>query len=600
MIQIPDKKKLETWAQPNTSDSIPTLWASKGIDLTSNEGKVRLGKKLLLNTDTADVSEITSYPAAFKVFRASKFAIAGASGTGYVFSSGTTYPSAGTFTKVTASNSPSAVDSKYSDMEISNGNLYVTQASNSVAWTTDGSTWSTQFAVGGSDTTSAHMLTSYAGRTYMSKLQSLILSWDSSNTVATSGQYTLQLGNSDSNVITFLRSSSNRIWIGVVNTLGGKGYVYEWDGSSTQVTKSYRLEAQGALSCVIKDDVPYVMDSNGSLLKWNGGTFTEIGRLNRRRNILLYNPLSTSNQRFIHPNGMSIVNGKININIDGRNYDNTSSQEETIPSGVWEYDPAHGLYHKESFGLTKSSSSTTDFGQFKIAGAGAISELNLPNNASNRNGTYLVGATYYTDATTTTSGIFYNDSNDTLQKGGYFDTYKIYSPNITETWQTFFYRFRKLLGSGDKIVVKYRTEEAEPTDITITWSTIGASTSTFTTTDANIANYAVGDEVEGIQGTGSGRCSHIVSISAPSGGTYTVVVDEVYTNATGTAKVRLQKWTKLYTASYGGTEVNFADIALKASATSTFIQFKVFMIFTGRGELDDLSLQTKSSQSAKS
>lgn len=600
MIQIPNKKNLEVWSQPNTSDSIPNIWASKGIDLTSNEGKVRLGKKLLVNTSTSDVAEITSYPAAFKVYGSSKFAIAGASGTGYVFSNGTTYPSAGTFTKVTASNSPTAVDSRYSDMEISNGNLYVTQASNSVAWTSDGSTWGTQFTVGGSDSTSAHMLTSYAGRTYMSKLSSLILSWDSSNTVATSGQYTLQLGNSDSNVITFLRSSSNRIWIGVVNTLGGKGYVYEWDGASTQVTKSYRLEAQGALSCVIKDDVPYVMDSNGSLLKWNGGTFVEIGRLNRRRNILLYNPLSTSNQRFIHPNGMSLVNGKVNINIDGRNYDNTSSQEETIPSGIWEYDPAHGLYHKESFGLTNSGSSVTDFGQFKIAGAGAISELNMPNNASNRNGTYLVGATYYTDATTTTSGIFYNDSNDTFQKAGYFDTYKIYSPNITETWQTFFYRFRKLLGSGDKIVVKYRTEEAEPTDITITWSTIGASTSTFTTTDANIANYAIGDEVEGVQGTGSGRCSHIVSISAPVVGVYTVVVDEVYTGATGTAKVRLQKWVKLYYSTYGSSEVNFSDISIKASATSTFIQFKVFMTFTGRGELDDLSIQTQSSQSAKS
>ena len=600
MIQIPNKLAQQTWNQPNTSDALPNIWASKNIDLTENEGKIRLGKKLLVNTKTSDVTEITSYPCAFKVINStpSKLAIAGASGTGYAFSVSTAYPSSGTFVKITAANSPSAIDSTKSDMEVSNGNLYVSQASNSIAWTSDGSTWGTQFTAGGSDT-GVHMLTSYSGRTYMSRVQSSIISWDSSNTVATSGQYTLALGTSDANVITFLRSSSNRIWIGVVNTLGGKGYVYDWDGSSTQVTKSYRLEAQGALSCVIKDDVPYVMDSNGTLLVWNGGTFREIGKLNRRKNQLLYNPLSTSNNRFIHPNGMSIVKGKINLLIDGRNYDNGVTEEETIPSGVWEYDTAHGLYHKASFGLTKSSESTTDFGQNRLNGVGALSELNIPNNASTRNGTFLAGASYFTDATTTTSGIFYDDSNDTFQKSGYIDTYKIYSPNVMETWQSLYLRYRKLLSSGDKIVVKYRVEEAEPTEITITWSTIGASTSTFTTTDANIANFAVGDEVEGIQGTGSGRCSHIVSISAPSAGVYTVVVDEVYTGATGTAKIRLQKWIKLGSNIYGDTHPYFNNLQLPMSSTSSWIQFKIFMIFTSRGELEDLNLQTKESQTAK-
>lgn len=598
MIQIPDKRNLQTWTQPNTSDSLPNIWASKGIDLTENEGKVRLGKKLIINTRTSDDANLSSYPVGFKTIGGKKITAAG-TGSGTAFYTSTSYPSGATFTSISASNSPQLVDSTLSDIEISNGYLYVTQASNSVAWTADGSTWSSQFTVGGSDSGSTHMLTSYGGRTYMTKLQSSILSWDSSNTVATTGQYTIQLGNSDSNVITFIRSASSRIWIGTVNTLGGKGYVYEWDGSSSQTTKSYRLEAQGALACIIKDDVPYIVDSNGVLIYWNGGTFKELARFNRRTNKLLYNAASKTNNRFIHPNGMSIVKGKINININGTNYDGNSSSEETIPSGVWEYDTTHGLYHKYSYSLTKSSEDATDLGQYKVSGVGALSDLNIPYNDSTRNGTFLCGATYYTNASSTSSGIFYDDSNDTKQKGGYIDTFKVYSPNVTETWQSLYYRYRKLLSSGDKIVVKYRTEEVEPTTISITWSTVGSSTTTFTTSDANIANYAVGDEVEGLQGTGSGMCSHIVSISAPSGGTYTVVVDEVYTGATGTAKIRLQKWIKLGSNIYGDKNPYFNNLQLPTTSTSSWVQFKVFMMMTGRGELEDINLQTKESQTAK-
>lgn len=603
MIQIPNKSinPPQTWNQPNTSDSLPNIWASKGLDFTENEGKIRIGKKLFLNTGTADVAEITSYPIGFRYFNngsdSSFYTAAGTSGTGYVFKSTAIDAN---FAKVSTAGSPAIVDSIYSDIEVFNSKLYVTTGGANIYGLNGSNTWN-NFALGGTGT--ANMLTAYANRMYCTKNGNTIVSFDTSETVATSGQWTLTLGSNE--IITFLRSASNRVWIGTVNQFGGKGYIYDWDGSSNQATKSYRLESAGALACVIKDDIPYVMDANGKLIVWNGGTFKTIAQLNRRRNKPLYNPFSSTNQRFIHPNGMSIIKDKINILIDGTNYDvsaHNGSQEETIPSGVYEYDTEHGLTHKYSIGLTKSGSSATEFGQFRVRGVGALSEILTAQSPITTNGTFLVGATTYPDASTITTvatgGIFYNDIADTAQKAGYIDTFKVYSPNVTETWQSLYYRYRKLLGSGDKIVVKYRTEEAEPTDITVTWSTVGASTTTFTTTDANIANYAVGDEVEGIQGTGSGRCSHIVSISAPSAGVYTVVVDEVYTGATGTAKVRLQKWVKLGSNVYGDSHPYFNNLQIPQSATTTWIQFKVFIIVTGRGELEDLNLQTKKSQTA--
>lgn len=595
-MQIPNAqtKKL---TQTNTSNILGELWATFNIDLTENEGNIRLGKRLIINTGTADVAEITSYPAAFSVLGTTKYAVAGASGTGYVFSNSTPYPSVASFAKIVASGSPATVDSEYSDMMVSNNSLYVSTKSNSV-YRFDGSSWTT-FTVGASDAAYAHMLTSYAGRTYMSKLGSSIQSWDSSDTVATLGNAnTLQLSNTDSNIITFLRSSSNRIWIGVVNKLGGKGYIYEWDGAALQVTKSYRLESAGALACVIKDDVPYVIDANGALLVWNGGTFKKIAQFNRRRNRLLWNPLSQTNNRFIHPNGMSIVNGKINILIDGRNYDataNSASVEETIASGIWEYDEAKGLYHKHAFGLSKAGATIKDYGGARIAGAGALAELNIADTASGRDGTFLAGATYYTDATTTTSAIFYNNSIDTEQKAGYLVTTKIrpeatkIGPTLTATWQKLFITFRKLLASTDRIVVKYRAVEQEPTTMTITW----ASTTSFTTTDSNMANYAVGDEVEVISAIGSGMCSHITAISV-NAGTYTVTVDETHTGATGTAKARFQKWIKIAEVSSDQTstwkEAGFPT-ANGMPLSSTWIQIKIWMLFTGQDELEYLIAQ---------
>lgn len=591
-IPNPQTKKL---VQLNNSNVLGDLWATFNIDLNENEGLIRLGKRLIINTNTSDVAEITSYPSGFHLFGGSKFAVAGASGTGYVFKNSTTYPSATLFSKVTGANTPATIDSNLSDIIVSNSNMYVSAASNSVYWTTDGSTWSTAFTVGASDSGSTHMMCAFGARTYMTKLGSSIQSWDSSNTVASLGsQYTLQLGNTSSNYITFIRAASNRIWIGTVNTLGGKGYIYEWDGSATQTQKSYRLESQGALACVIKDDIPYVMDTNGALIVFNGGTFKKLTQLNRRRNRLLWNPTSSVNNRFIHPNGMSLVNGKINLLVDGRNYDGSTTGallEETISSGVYEYDENKGLIHKQSIGLSRVAGTITDLGQARVAGVGALSEFNIADNTSGRDGTFLAGATYFTSATASTSGIFFDNMLDNEKKGGWFITSKLrpeaskLGPTITGLWKKFYITYRKFLSSTDRIVVKYRYIEQEPTTVSITWS----SSTQFTTADANMANYAVGDEVEIIQGAGGGFCSHITVISN-NAGTYTVTVDETHTSASGTALARLQKWIKVL-------EVNDQTSTWAQGGfpgpggmpiASSWIQLKVWAVFTGQDEVENL------------
>lgn len=598
MINLPKSPNAYStpiWNQLNNSDVNGSLWASFNLDLSENDGKVRLGRRLVVNTNTADVADITSYPCAIKTFGRVKFFIAGYNGTGYLFKkldANGVYPSSTPFVKVSGSG---LLDSTISDLEINNGTLYITGNDTNVTYTTDstnGSSYSS-FAAGHSGPSITHMLCSFQGRMYMTDQQYQIISWSAQNggDLVTSGAYTVSLPDLSFSTISFIRASLNRIWIGTVNTTGGKGYVYEWDGTATQVTKSYRLESFGALACVIKDDVPYIMDAHGNLLYWNGGTFVKLASLNRLNNKLLYNPTGSGpsiNNKFIHPNGMNIIKGKINMLIDGRNTDNgtvlNDTIDETIPSGVWEYDETKGLYHKHSIGLSHAGDTIIDYGQVKLAGVGALAEINLPSTDTGRNGTFMAGASYYTNTTTTASGIFYDDSNDTLQKGGYFITTKLPAvdqngmPSIQNMYNNIYTMYRKLLDANDSINIKYRKVQIDAVILTATW----ASTTSFTTTTD--LTGMVGYEVEPILGLGGGKTSHIVSVINNSG-TYTVNVDETYTGATGTSQVRIQNWKKI-------SDINQTQFITYDQAgigeLANWIQFKITMIFTGKDELEKL------------
>ncbi len=602
MIQVPkitNPYLPAQWNQKNDSDLSGSLWVSFNLDFSENEGKLRLGKRLLANTLTSDVAALAGYPVGFRIQNQTGKAIWTVANT-QVFYQAVSYPS-GTGTGFLAdanTSTPTDCSSALSDIELFNGELYVSRNSSSVSYLpANSSTWSTiaSFGNGGSPTP----LCVYGNRLYSVGGTGQILSINTSHVVATAGNtFTVAIpdGTTGTQLITFMRAASNRIWIGTLNLNGNKGYIHEWDGSAQTVTKSYRLEAAGALACVIKDDIPYVIDSLGQLIVWNGGTFTKLDMLNRRNKKILFNAAGTDNTRFIHPNGMSVVNGKINMLIDGRNYDNATASansiEETIPSGIWEYDENRGLIHKGSIAVAHAADTIKDYGQVKISGVGALAEWNVPSTSTTRNGTLLCGASYYQDATTVKSGIFYDDSNDTLQKAGYFITTKQPAvdakgnSSVQNMWQNIYTVYKKLLDSNDKMVVKYRVYEAEPITATITW----ASTTTFTTTTDVTAYWTSGTgyEVEVLNGIGAGKCSHITSIVNNSG-TYTVTVNETYTGATGTAQARFQFWTYIDTISYNSSlpaGVTFDQAGI--GALSNWIQFKIWMLFTGKDEIEKL------------
>ncbi len=581
MIIIPNNKK---WIQTNTSEVLGNLWTTFNADLSDNVGRYRVSSRLPVNVSSSEDVDL-GVPVAFGTVGGKKYAVAGS----VMFVSGNLMPQ-GNFIQDSASGTPTNLSSNTSDMKSFNGYLYVTSTAETV-YKTDGTTWSNITATGSTGT--PRLLLPYADRMYMTAGNSKIISWNTSDTVVTSGAYTLDFGiNADERRITFIRASASRIWIGTINTIGGKGQIYEWDGISTQPTKSYRLEATGAISCVIKDDIPYVMDTNGSLLAWNGGAFQYLTSLNRENKILLLGSSNgATNRRFVHPNGMAIIDNKIHMLINGVNDDNTSTIEDCLPSGIYEYTPENGLIHKHSIGLTKSNETTTDFGQIKLSQVGALIELNITDSASTRNGTFLAGVQAYTNASSTINIIAYDDSINSLQKGGYFITTKIDSNEIDDVWQKVYAKIKRFTNSTDKIVVKYRTDETDPVEFTGTFT----STTTFTTT-TSLASFAVGDEIQIIQGLGSGKPSHITAMSL-STGTWTVTVDETYTGATTqTFRAKIDKWTKI--GSLSNQVVSYLECPIGIQAN--WVQFKVWLNVTGRKqELESLVIVNQPNQRGK-
>jgi hypothetical protein len=203
------------------------------------------------------------------------------------------------------------------------------------------------------------------------------------------------------------------------------------------------------------------------------------------------------------------------------------------------------------------------------------------NAAASDNGTMLIGAQVRTDSTSPTLAevIAIDDSNDTIQKFGYFVTQWISSRNILDRWQYFTAYFDKLLQSTDKLWVKYRIEEVDPTEATITW----VNTTSFTT-PTNVSAYE-GYEVEVIEGVGSGKCSKISTVTGS--GPYTVTLAETFTGATTTvSKARFQYWKEIH----GTSDQTIQFIRLPVMEATRSIQFKVCMQFQGEDQFNGFSL----------
>jgi hypothetical protein len=605
------------YTQPNDSDKKGSIWSSFNLDLRTSEGNVLVSPRTIVTTD--DITDL-GVPVAFCTFTNvnSSVQYAWAVAGKYLFKMNVAAGYQTAFAKETASGAPSLgtnteCSSDVSDMvNYGKDYLIVSTRTRMDFFTASSGVWlnvqynSNPVTLGDGP---VHMMCVYGGRVYVTDWNSAsesrtwvrsvsgtdLNSASGTNTLTTSGSWFLDLSNKSYPItsISTIRSMSDGIWVFTINQSENGCWAFKWDGvQATDPNQAYLIpDASGILACVIKDDTPWVIDNNGRLLVFNGGTFRTTeqlgyakGRLPIKKSKFLKNSLNSVNDRWIHPNGIGIVDGRINILINNEYEDNGGTIEENIASGIWEYDTSIGWYHKMSLSLYTAS--ITDHGQNRVSQVGALYANKTETTDSSANGTMLIGAQLYSDATTTKEVILTDDSNDTLQKYGYLVSPKIYSKNVTDTWNNFYVRHKALLDSGDKIAVKYRTADIAPIEGTITWT----GTSTFTTT-TNVSG-CLGYEVEVLQGKGSGKCAHITGLSN-AGGTYTVTVDETFTGATsGTAKARFQSWKTL--GSDTDQQVSFSQFSI--NDPGTWVQIKVCLQFTGKNQIDDMILSSSPSQ----
>lgn len=586
MIRIPNENK--QIAQVNNSDVLGSLWSSFNLDLTTNRGRIRVSPRGMLVSSSSTLTNMET-PVSFVFYdNGTNERIWTIAGARMFYSSGDPDDS---FTEDATASTPTSLNDDC-DMVVFNDAIYVCGDSSLYKYNGSWSTVST--APNGGECS----MCVFTGRLYASQSNSQIFSVDSADTVSEPGSpnttsYTINLaqygeGDDENNFITSIKATTDRIWIATINragsqsnTTGKRGRIFEWDGRSVTASNVYELNSLGAVSLVIKNNVPYAMDADGKLLRFNGSSFEEVARLPINNSKYLRIATNTPVQRFMHTRGMIVRDEKIlllvnNINVDG------STFNENLHSGIWEYDDDIGLYHKYSASLFAIGDSTRkDFGQIRLAEVGALFEAKTTD--SGADGDLMFGAKYYTDATSTAYGIFTVNSKETKSKCGYFVTTKIESQNVQDTWKNIYAKYKRLLDSTDKIDLKYRTYETTPIDGTITWT----STTTFTST-ASLGTITAGDEVEITRGTGGGQIEHISTITE-NAGTYTVTLENAVTGATGTATARFQKWIKIGTVQNQATD--FTGFAIGKS--STWVQLKVVMYFTGENELHEILLDNK-------
>jgi len=594
MIKFPSQPG--AFKQIGNSDVLGNIWSSFNLDFTENLGRMRVAPRGMIVSKSTDLSNLKT-ATAFVMYRDGNndriWALAGER----------LFRNAGNpnnpFTQDTTAGTPTSLGNG-SDMELFNDAIYVMNSTGGTLSKYDG-TWAT---VSTDPNGGECQMCVYAGRLYFSQGSSQIGSVDLADAVSEpSGTpntipYTLDLANfgvggSSANTITSIRASSNRIWITTIDntslsrSAGRLGKVFEWDGVSTQANKVYYLDSIGAMALIIKGDIPYVVDADGKLLQYNGREFAEVARLPIPTNQYLNNPTSGNPvSRFIHPRGITLRNGRILIFINNLVESPDDSIIENLPSGVWEYDEAIGLYHKYSLSQWQYGVTTTrtDYAQNRLDEVGALFSAKSTSNSVSLNGDILMGARYYNETTSLRYGIFINDSIESTSKVGYVVTTKIDSANVADVWQKIFVTHKQFLDASDTIIVKYRTVEEEPLEIDIAWT----GTTQFVTS-ADISNYSIGDEVEVTAGKGGGQIEIITGI-APLGSTTVVSLGNPVEGAGGDAKVRLQKWIPI-------TETNPSNLYTRefpiSDAETSWIQIKCVMYFTGIDEVNTLLLVNK-------
>ena len=572
-FQIPTKEG-KLWISPNKSDTFGNIFATFNMDFDSWLGKARVAIKTIIRTDSTDDANL-GLPMAFVRTSADVtdrwWALCGA----VLFkNTAGTNPVSSNFVQDaivggagTDDDSPADLTATSSDMVEFNEWLVVSRSNNLarlVAGTWKRTWWTDTVANGG--LIQAELTASIAHPLHVSLKTNLLLIGDGNflHTVDKNSNVKNQrvILSSEFEII-WIRSTYDGTWIGARNKTSKEAKAFFWDEYAENYNRGYELKSDMTFAGVVKSGIIYTVNGEGQLLYFNGSGFEEVAvfpffRQNRK--------LDDGNTvcRSICRNGMTVIEGKIHINVGWLNQGTLVYILESFPCGIWTYDEKQGLRHKYAFTLYRSATGTQlDYGAFEIPAAGALVSIFTNNDVAN--GSFLAGATIGSDATTNINGIFYRTAS--ILTRGHFITSIFESSAFEDVFKNILLTFKRFKNSGDRIIIKYRT--IKNPNYPATGMGTFTSTSVFTS-PGDLSNVVAGDEVMIVRGRGTGGTYKIstITFSTP---TYTVTLSEAITNASGTMLFHIRDWKEAATISTQGIERQSFDL----DAVGTFIQLKI-------------------------
>src|ERR1035437_1070228 len=392
-------------------------------------------------------------------------------------------------------------------------------------------------------------------------------------TVATSGAYT-QAINSFFGGITCACQGADTIWYATESypyTKENKSYIYKWDGIAVNPIGKYLIPVRKIQAIVTLDNIPVAIDDRGRLWFYDGYTF----KLKDGARIPAREDDFNAQTCYVHRNGMLSNKGKIYVLVGSGTA--TKNTTDRALSGIWCYDPAIGFYHY---------SSPDNCSQIITPYALALGQTE---------NTFIAGVQTGLTSVTGVDRVSVTEQLDILTgttRTGFITTQFLESKNLTDMFTNIGIKYRKMIDSGAKIEVKYRTWKNVECNGTITFTgatTFTVPTATLDGTSVYCTPVAIGDEMMVQSGANAGLIAHITN-RVDSAGTSTITIDRNATLTSGTAYALFCNYI------LAGTITNDGD-TLRSTAVgmpSTMLQVKVVLSWKGYyDELQEIMIPEK-------
>ena len=532
-VIFPDSKY--GWTGTYKGDIYGSLWSSFQIDIDDKRGFISPSHRLYRVMDNGLDADF-DVPVAFVRTSADGTDRYWCLANKYLFKTVALDVSRTNWQQDPTTNSPTAA--AY-DMCVYGGDLYVfvLGGSDNIAQLSGGTWTSTWWSTAGGATLpfgKEHALDNFLDLLLIGS-ENHIHTWD--GTVVSNNAITLPSGYE----VVWIRHTSDYAIIGAKNIEGGEAKIFFWDGTSTTYNYYYGVGDNNVYSGVVVNNIPYVINGNGTLMKFSGGGFVPIP------NIIDLGQ--------VKPNGMTSYEGGFLV-LTNEFY--IHQDDKRNPDGVYYYNmDTNVLSHRYSIGQYDGTTSY-DNGQIYIGGTvGAVFYDN----------TNLLVGSYYDYSGTGKKAIFSIKSS--YYDHSYFITPKIMSDKGFGFYRDVILKFLKLKNTyNDKIVIKYRTEDGSVNSQYITWVSATTFSLSFLYSDAKEALFCDGDS--------AGNSREITDISSASPHIYTID-SSIYSASSGLSYVTFSNWEKLGEVTDKVTQSKLFAILKRAE----WIQFKVEIISGG-------------------